>query len=187
MCKCIKQTIILQIYLNKWFDMHLKLKMADNFSRQIPKICELFIFLSKITLIFSEQLYYFSPHYVVNATNTTKQLYNYLLYLPVHRKLTFIAYYTWHFVRADSHTLPVGPMSLFFVTAFCFKSIYVPLYHLEQSQYSNYNNTEILEFNLFAYGYKLFHKDFSSLNVARDLCPVEWREIFMKQSVGKFK
>ena len=33
MCKCIKQTIILQIHLTKWFDMHLKLKMADNFSR----------------------------------------------------------------------------------------------------------------------------------------------------------
>ena len=54
MCKCIEQTTILQIYLTKWFDMHLKLKMADNFSRQIPKICEFFIFLSKITLIFSE-------------------------------------------------------------------------------------------------------------------------------------
>ena len=59
-------------------------------------------------------------------------------------------------------------MSLFFVTAFYFKSTYVPLYHLEQSQYSNYNNTEILEFNLFAYSYRLFHEDFSSLNVARD-------------------
>ena len=54
MCKCIKQSIILQIYLTKWFDMHLKLKMADNFSRQIPKVCEFLIFLSKITSIFSE-------------------------------------------------------------------------------------------------------------------------------------
>ena len=40
--------------------------------------------------------------------------------------------------------------------------------------------TKILEVNLFAFTYRLFHEDFSP-------CPIDWREIFMKQSVGKRK
>ena len=40
--------------------------------------------------------------------------------------------------------------------------------------------TKILEVNLFAFAYRLFH----STNAK---CPVEWREISMKQSVGKCK
>ena len=38
--------------------------------------------------------------------------------------------------------------------------------------------TKILEVNLFAFVYRLFHEDFS---------PVDRRKIFMKQSVGKCK
>ena len=41
-------------------------------------------------------------------------------------------------------------------------------------------STKILEVNLFAFAYRLFHRDFSPLNR-------EWREISMKQSVGKGK
>ena len=39
--------------------------------------------------------------------------------------------------------------------------------------------TKILEVNLFAFAYRLFHEDFSP--------PDDWREIFMKQSVVKCK
>ena len=39
--------------------------------------------------------------------------------------------------------------------------------------------TKILEVNLIAFAYRLFHADFSPIYGA------EWREIFMKQSVGK--
>ena len=39
--------------------------------------------------------------------------------------------------------------------------------------------TKILKVNLFAFAYRLFHEDFSSI--------VDWREIFMKQSAGKCK
>ena len=42
--------------------------------------------------------------------------------------------------------------------------------------------TNILEVYLFAFAYRLFHEDFSSIE-----CPVDCREIFMKQSVGKCK
>ena len=42
--------------------------------------------------------------------------------------------------------------------------------------------TKILEVNLFAFAYRLLHEDFSPING-----PVDWREIFMKQSVGKCK
>ena len=45
--------------------------------------------------------------------------------------------------------------------------------------------TKILEVNLFAFAYRLFHRDFSPLDGA--FFPVEWREISMKQSVGKCK
>ena len=45
-----------------------------------------------------------------------------------------------------------------------------------------YHDTEILEVNLFAFAYKLFHEDFYPLEG-----PVEWREIFMKHFVGKCK
>ena len=41
--------------------------------------------------------------------------------------------------------------------------------------------TKILEVNLFAFAYRLFHDDFSPES------PVDWREIFMKHSVGKCK
>ena len=62
--------------------------------------------------------------------------------------------------------------------------------------------TRILEVNLFAFAYRLFHEDFSLINGAlNDNQPLEyhgkrlsimqrsvnWREIFMKQSVGKCK
>ena len=52
--------------------------------------------------------------------------------------------------------------------------------------------TKILEVNLFAFAYRLFHRDFSPINGTfcrmRDAkCPVDWREISMKQSVGKCK
>ena len=40
--------------------------------------------------------------------------------------------------------------------------------------------TKILEVNLFAFAYRLFHRDFSPINV-------DWGEISMKQSVGKCK
>ena len=43
--------------------------------------------------------------------------------------------------------------------------------------------TKILEVNLFAFAYRLFHEDFSPIDgVMQPL--VNWREIFMKQSVG---
>ena len=42
--------------------------------------------------------------------------------------------------------------------------------------------TKILEVNLFAFAYRLFHEDFSPTDE-----PVDWREIFTKQSVGKCK
>ena len=42
--------------------------------------------------------------------------------------------------------------------------------------------TKILEVNLFAFAYRLFHRDFSPIK-----CPIDWREISMKQSVGKCK
>ena len=41
--------------------------------------------------------------------------------------------------------------------------------------------TKILEVNLFAFAYRLFHEDFSPINKA----PHRWRN--MKQSVGKCK
>ena len=44
--------------------------------------------------------------------------------------------------------------------------------------------TKILEVNLFAFAYRLFHRDFSPINA---ICPVDWGEISMKQSVGKCK
>ena len=44
---------------------------------------------------------------------------------------------------------------------------------------SNEAYAEILEVNLFAFAYRLFHEDFSPLD--------GWREIFMKQSVGKMQ
>ena len=40
--------------------------------------------------------------------------------------------------------------------------------------------TKILEVNLFAFAYRLFHSTHA-------ICPVDWGEIFMKQSVGKCK
>ena len=45
--------------------------------------------------------------------------------------------------------------------------------------------TNIVEVNLFAFGYRLFRRDFSPLDGT--LCPVEWGEISTKQSVGKCK
>ena len=45
--------------------------------------------------------------------------------------------------------------------------------------------TKILEVNLFAFAYRLFRRDLSPLNGKK--CPVEWREISTKQSVGKCK
>ena len=48
--------------------------------------------------------------------------------------------------------------------------------------------TKILEVNLFAFAYRLFHRDFSPLNGAFfEKSPIEWREISMKQSIGKCK
>ena len=41
---------------------------------------------------------------------------------------------------------------------------------------------KILEVNLFAFAYRMFHEDFSPIEPWLD-----WREIFMKQSVGKCK
>ena len=43
------------------------------------------------------------------------------------------------------------------------------------------NYTEILEVNPFAFAYRLLHEDFSPFE------GTEWREIFMKQPVGKCK
>ena len=43
--------------------------------------------------------------------------------------------------------------------------------------------TEILQVNLFAFAYSLFHEHFSPIYEGL----VNWREIFMKQSVGKCK
>ena len=48
--------------------------------------------------------------------------------------------------------------------------------------------TKILEVNLFAFACRLFHRDFSPLNgVYSPICPLKWREISMKQFVGKCK
>ena len=47
--------------------------------------------------------------------------------------------------------------------------------------------TKILEVNLFTFAYRLFHKGFSPINGAYCICPVDWRETSMKQSVGKCK
>ena len=47
--------------------------------------------------------------------------------------------------------------------------------------------TKILEVNLFAFAYRLFHRDFSPINGTHAICPVDWGEISMKQSVGKCK
>ena len=44
--------------------------------------------------------------------------------------------------------------------------------------------TKILEVNLFAFAYRLFHRDFSAIN---GTYPVDCGEISMKQSVGKCK
>ena len=44
--------------------------------------------------------------------------------------------------------------------------------------------TEILEVNLFAFAYRLFDEDFSPVNRA---LRIDWREIFIKQFVGKCK
>ena len=46
---------------------------------------------------------------------------------------------------------------------------------------------KILEVNLLAFAYRLFHEDFSPIDGALSREPVDWREIFMKQSVGKCK
>ena len=46
--------------------------------------------------------------------------------------------------------------------------------------------TKILEDNLFAFAYRLFHEDFSLIDSIGQH-PVDWKEIFMKQSVGKCK
>ena len=43
--------------------------------------------------------------------------------------------------------------------------------------------TKILEVNFFAFAYRLFHEDFSPIYGLS----VDWREIVMKQSVGKCK
>ena len=56
-----------------------------------------------------------------------------------------------------------------------------PVIHTNTKKY-----TEILEVNLFAFAYRLFHEDFSSIEGAMQR-PVDGREIFMKQSVGKCK
>ena len=52
--------------------------------------------------------------------------------------------------------------------------------------------TKILEVNLFAIVYRQFHRDFSPINEISmkqsvGICPVDWREIAMKQSVGNNK
>ena len=51
--------------------------------------------------------------------------------------------------------------------------------------------TKILEVNLFAFAYRLFHEDLSlndgMLLQGASQRPVDEREIFMKQSVGKCK
>ena len=47
-----------------------------------------------------------------------------------------------------------------------------------------YMYTKILEVNLFAFAYRLFHEGFPSIN---GTLSIDWREIFMKQSVGKCK
>ena len=49
--------------------------------------------------------------------------------------------------------------------------------------------TKIVEVNLFAFAYRLFYRDFSPNNGAYSTfyMPVDWREISMKQSVGKRK
>ena len=46
--------------------------------------------------------------------------------------------------------------------------------------------TKILDVNLFAFAYRLFHRDFSPI-IGTLHSPVDWREISMKQSVGKCK
>ena len=47
--------------------------------------------------------------------------------------------------------------------------------------------TTILEVNLFAFAYRLFHRDFSPINGTFYKISVDRREISMKQSVGKCK
>ena len=46
---------------------------------------------------------------------------------------------------------------------------------------------EILEVNLLAFAYRLFHEDFSPIYKANLRSLIDWKEIFMKQSVGKCK
>ena len=46
--------------------------------------------------------------------------------------------------------------------------------------------TKILEVNLFAFADRLFHR-VSLQSMGHCQCPVDWREISMKQSVGKCK
>ena len=59
--------------------------------------------------------------------------------------------------------------------------------------------TKIPEVNLFAFAYRLFHRDFSPINgtfciqrvhstwAFNAKCPIDWTEISMKQSAGKCK
>ena len=51
--------------------------------------------------------------------------------------------------------------------------------------------TKILEVNLFAFAFRLFHEDFSPIDRALKktiaVRPIDWREISMKYSVGKCK
>ena len=58
--------------------------------------------------------------------------------------------------------------------------------------------TKILKVDLCAFAYRLFHEDFSPIyrgsvtcimlcNCKSQQSPVDWRDIFMKQSVGKCK
>ena len=48
---------------------------------------------------------------------------------------------------------------------------------LSTAVHLDFFSTKILEVNLFAFAYRRFHSQ----------CPVDWREISMKQSVGKCK
>ena len=48
--------------------------------------------------------------------------------------------------------------------------------------------TKILEVNLFAFAYRLLYIEISLQSTGHiAICPVDWREISMKQSVGKCK
>ena len=71
--------------------------------------------------------------------------------------------------------------------SYLFTSMYLYLIKLLYSFFSIYLfvylYTKILKVNLFAFAYRLFHEYFSSI----DECPIDWREIFMKQSVDKCK